>query len=209
MRIFGLQPDQVLGRMPAGNRRANAPVSFAISYGAVSFGLVSVLAYSVWAYRLIEGTAAMYSAVAAIYIGLTGVALSRLVIGRGASGRFALLFAVAFLLYAVAWCAFWFGLKGKHHADLWGSVVGLAALTWLLQRAFDKKDDFLALFGVLFAFHTMGYYLGESLYATVRGSTGRLLWGAAHGVGFGAGIGYVVFRCQEPLMIRLRSTHPA
>jgi hypothetical protein len=43
------------------------------------------------------------------------------------------------------------------------------------------------------------------LHAAIRGSTGRLLWGAAHGVGFGAGAGYLVYRCQEPLKLRLRS----
>lgn len=209
MRVFGLQPDQVLARAPAGEVPAPASPGFAIIYGAASFGLVSVLAYSIWAYRLIGGTAAMYAAVAAIYLGLTGLALSRLVVGRGTSRRFAVLFAVAFLAYAVVWCAFWFGLKGKHHADLWGSAVGLAAMTSLVQGAFGKRGDFLLLFAVLFGFHTLGYYAGEALHAAVHGATGRLLWGASHGLGFGAGAGFLVYRCQEPLKLRLRSAAAA
>lgn len=204
MHIFGLTPDSVLARAPIGPSRAPTSVAAAMTYGALSFGAVSVLAYSIWAYRLIPGTAAMYTSIAAIYIGFTGLALSRLVLGAGATGRFALLFAAAFAVYAVAWCAFWFGLKGKHHADLWGSAVGLIGMALLLSRAFGKRGDLLALFAVLFTCHSLGYYLGDVLYATVRGAVGRLLWGAAHGVGFGAGLGYVLFQVQADVRSQLR-----
>ena len=172
--------------------------------GGVSFGVVSLLAYSIWAFRLIPGTAAMYATIAAVYIGLSGVALGRLVLGPGAIPRFALLFATAFFVYAAVWCAFWFGLKGKHHADLYGAAVGLWAMTWMLRRAFDCQGGVLPSLAVLFALHTVGYTLGDDLYALVRGSGGRLLWGAAHGVGFGLGLGYVVYECQQPLRDRLR-----
>jgi hypothetical protein len=209
MRVFGLYPDQVLARAPAAQMRAPASASFSIVYGALGFGAVSVLAYSIWAYKLIGNEAALYATIAAVYVGLTGVVLSRLVMGPGATPRFAALFAIAFLAYAVAWCAFWFGLKGKHHADLWGSAVGLAAMTWLVRSAFAKRDDFLLMFAVLFGFHSLGYYLGDALHAALRGSTGRLLWGAAHGAGFGAGVGYLIHRCQEPLKLQLRPAAPA
>jgi hypothetical protein len=162
-----------------------------------------VLAYSIWAYRLIPGTAAMYATIALVYIGLSGLALGRLVPGAGAGPRFAALFATAFLVYAVIWCAFWFGLKGKHHADLYGAAGGLAAMTWLLHRAFGRRRGLLESFAVLFALHTVGYTLGDDLYALVRGSVGRLLWGAAHGVGFGLGLGYVVHAGLQPLRERL------
>lgn len=208
MRIFGLTPDSVLARAPLERSRAPASLAYSMTYGALSFGAVSVLAYSIWAYRLIPGTAAMYSSIAAIYIGLTGLALSRLVLGAGATGRFSLLFAVAFAVYALAWCAFWFGLNGKLHADLWGAAVGLWGMALVLSRAFGKKGDLLALFAVLFTCHSLGYYLGDVLYATVRGTGGRLLWGAAHGLGFGAGLGYVLFQAQAGLRSHVRAAAP-
>ena len=177
----------------------------AIVYGAVSFGVVSVVAYSIWAFKLVPGTVGLYSTTAAVYLGLSGIALSRLVRSSGAWWRFPFLFALAFLLYAVGWCAFWFGLKGKFHADLWGAAVGLAAMTLLIRSYFKSSRSFLTLFSVLFATHTLGYTLGDDLYALVRGTTGRLLWGAAHGLGFGAGLGYIIFHCQRPEENRVTS----
>jgi len=202
MKAFGLTGEAAWA---AAAKSGVRPVGLAHSvvYGAMSFMIVSVLAYSIWAFRLVPGEAAMYAAIAVVYLLLSGLALSRLVLVPGAWIRFTALFALGFALYAVIWCAFWFGLRGKHYADLWGAAVGLAALAWLLQRAFGLKGGFLKLFLVLFALHSAGYYAGGELYAHFRGSTGRLLWGAGHGLGFGAGLGWVLHQVQAPLRTRL------
>lgn len=187
MRCFGLTPDR---------RPVAAPPSraFAAGYGALGFGLVSVLAYSIWAYKLVPGTAALYATIAAVYVGLAGVVLGRLVPGAG--GRFAALFATAFVAYAVVWCLFWFGLKGKFQADLWGAIAGLAVFTGLVRAAFRSAANVWVLFGVLLACHSLGYYAGDWAHAQWPGTTGRLLWGAGHGLGFGAGLGFLLREVQ-------------
>ncbi|MBL9200166.1 MAG: hypothetical protein JNL39_06645 [Opitutaceae bacterium] len=191
MTIFRLAPD-------SGAARAVPSLPAALVYGALSFGAVSTLAYTIWAFRLVPGTAGLYTTTALVYLGLGGLALSRLVVAPGAWKRFPPCFALVFLAYAAAWCVFWFGLRGRYQADLWGAVVGLAAATWLLQRAFGATRGFLVAFVVLFLLHSAGYYAGEQLYAAVGRANGRLLWGAAHGLGFGAGLGYVLWRLQAP-----------
>lgn len=190
MKIFRLTPH-------GSEQRPWPSLPFAMIYAGLSFGAVSTLAYTIWAFRLVPGTAGLYTTTALVYLGLGGLALSRLVAAPGAAGRFTLCFATVFLAYAVCWCAFWFGLRGKYRADLWGAMAGLAAMTWQLQLAFGQRRGFLAMFLVLLALHSAGYYAGEQLYAAVRGTSGRLLWGAAHGLGFGAGLGYVLFQCQR------------
>lgn len=198
MKCFGLTPDPHVTAPATGPTGRVPTTAFALIYGSLSFGAVSVLAYSIWAFRLVPGTAGLYTTTALVYVGLGGLALSRLIAAPGAWKRFPLCFATVFLAYAVGWCVFWFGLRGKFQADLFGAAAGLAAMTWLLQRAFGRTTGFLALFGALFVLHSVGYYAGEQLYAAVRGTTGRLLWGAAHGLGFGAGLGWVLQRCQLP-----------
>ncbi len=214
MKFFGLTPDAAAASSIASSARTASPgrvpsLTFALIYGSLGFGAVSVLAYSIWAFRLVPDTAGLYATTALVYVGLGGLVLSRLVAAPGAWKRFPLCFATVFLAYAVGWCVFWFGLRGKYQADFFGAAAGLAAMTWLLQRAFGRTRGFLALFGVLFVFHSLGYYAGEQLYAAVRGTTGRLLWGAAHGLGFGAGLGWVLQRCQLPVITSTTSSPPS
>lgn len=204
MKCFGLTPTSVLQRSTSNAIHPASSQRSSILFGSLSFGLVSLLAYAIWAFRLIPGQAAMYSAIAAIYLLLSGLALSRLAIAPKVKLRFSLLFATAFLVYAFFWCLLWFNLKGKYHGDLWGSLLGLLAMTWLFQRAFGLKGGFLTAFSVLFTFHTVGYYLGGECYSYFGGATGRLLWGAAHGLGFGAGLGNLMFHCQKPLLTALK-----
>ena len=166
-------------------------------YGGASLGVVSVLAYSIWAFGLIKNTAAMYAATAAIYVGLAGLALGRLVTDPAGQRRFSLSLAAGMAAYAFLWCVCWFGLRGKYHADYWGAAAGLAAVTAILRRHFDTGADFLPLWAVLFLCHGAGYQLGGDLYGAVRGPAGRLLWGAAHGFGFGAGLAYLIVQCLK------------
>lgn len=165
-------------------------------YGAIAFGVVSVIAYSIWAFRLVPGRYPMWGTIAVVYLGLSGFALGQLVVKPKSTFKFVGLFAISFLLYAVCYCVFWFGLKGKYHADLYGSFLGLLLMVVLLRFAFRSKKPVLPLLSVLFTCHTLGYFLGGEAYALVSGAMGRLLWGLGHGLGFGAGLGYVMHQCQ-------------
>jgi hypothetical protein len=191
MKFLGLAPS---AGAPAPARFQHAGTTLA--YGAVSFGVVSVAAYSIWAFRLVPGEAAMYAAIAVVYLGLGGLALSRLVNAPGTAGRFTGLFALGFLAYALCWCACWFGLRGRYFADFWGALAGLTVMTVMFRSAFGSTASLTRLVVGLLICHSAGYYLGGELYGAVRGATGRLLWGAGHGVGFGAGLAYVLWHVQ-------------
>lgn len=165
--------------------------------GALGLAAVFAAGYSVWAFRLIRESATQYAAIAAIIFCLGGAVMKLVAVRRGPVWGFPLCFAIGFIVYAVLWSIAWFALRGRHQADLIGAVAGLAALTWLWQWAFGRAQGFLVLFLVLLALHSAGYYLGGQLYAAVKGTNGRLLWGVAHGFGFGAGLGFVLWRLQS------------
>jgi hypothetical protein len=187
--MFKLKPDH----NELEGKSSSIQCCYGMPYASFTFGMVSVIAYSIWAFHLVPGRVPMYISIAIVYIGLSGFALSRLVIKSGSSWKFCLSFALSFVVYAL----FWFGLKGAFHGDLYGSFVGLAAMTWLLMKVFGKTFGFLPMFAVLFTCHTIGYYLGGEAHELIDGSFGRILWGAFHGLGFGAGLGYLLNRCQS------------
>lgn len=206
MKVFGLTPQQVIDRSESEPIKQPVSLFYSILYGGIGFGVVSVLAYSIWAFRLIRGQGPMYLSIAIVYLLLSGWVMGRLVIAPKSLARFMGLFATGFAVYAILWCLFWFGLTGKHHGDLYGSAIGLLALAAIFKQAFGATFNLLFVFGILFTFHTLGYYLGDDLYQIVGGSAGRLLWGAGHGIGFGAGLGCLIHQCQIPLSTLCQET---
>ena len=207
MKIFGLTPDQIQRISDTPDFGPTKTLTASMLYGALSFAIVSTLAYSLWAFRLVRGEALLFTAIAIVYLGLSGLALGRLLAIPHSLLRFMGLFALSFLLYAIAWCAFWFGLGGQYHADLYGSAAGLLAMAWFFHRSFGAFTGLLASFSILFAFHTLGYYAGEVFYAEVGRKAGRLLWGACHGLGFGAGLGALIHSCQSQLLANIRKAN--
>lgn len=189
MRLFRLAPDPAEPRSPASLR-------FAMVYGCLSFGAVSTLAYSIWAFRLVPGTVGLYTTTALVYLGLGGLALSRLVAApRAAAFHVVLRDGVSGLRRGLV-CVL-VRTAGKVSGRSLGSGGGTRGDDVVAATCFWSHDRFFPLFGSLLVLHSVGYYAGEQLYAAVRGIPGRLLWGAAHGLGFGAGLGYVLQRCQS------------
>jgi len=181
--------------------------------GALAFGLVSVIAYSLWAFRpgfLPKGEVALYSSIALAYLLLAGLFLHRLVPGERKLLRCYAAFVPAFLVYSVCWTVCYFTLGGVLGETI-GSVLGLAALAAILLGALRLDLCwFWECLGLLFLFHTLGYTLGGLCYYSsyeagpgnrllaplLEGhrTLGMLLWGLFHGLGFGAGLGYVFSR---------------
>jgi len=194
MRFFGLTPDRLRsadGFLPPVPSSARC-----VLWSAAGFALVSLAAYSVWAHRLVAGTALLYSSIAAVYLLAGGWILARLVPPAGRA-RYLGLFTLGFAGYAALWCLCWFGLRGRYRADFHGSVLGLGWLTWLHWRAFGARGSWVPAALILLALHTLGYTAGDDLHDLGGGVRGRLLWGLGHGLGFGAGLGWLLHQAQQ------------
>lgn len=155
--------------------------------GSLGFAAVSVAAFSVWAFGPLKG-AAMYAAVAAAFIVLTGFALHPL----AATPRdFVKAFIPAFVAYAVVWTAFWMELKFKGR-DYAGAAAACAIFTGILGRVLGGRRAWPKAFLVTLATHSLGYWLGGVVCYQVfsHDKIGMLSWGLFYGLGFGAGIGY-------------------
>jgi hypothetical protein len=193
MKCFGLTPDRL--RTAEGALHPVPSAARSVLWGALGFAVVSLAAYSVWAFRLVAGTGLLYASIAAVYLGASGGILARLVPPPGRARYFGL-FTLGFAGYAALWCLCWFGLRGRYHADFHGAVLGLGWLAWLHWRAFAARGSWAPAALVLLALHTLGYTLGDDLHALIGGVPGRLLWGLGHGLGFGAGLGWLLHQAQ-------------
>lgn len=103
--------------------------------GALGFALLSLAAFTPWIFGAgffarTTGPLGMYLACLAIFLGLSGPLLHRLLAGPHSLARFYRLFAASFTAYAAAWIASYLTLKGLPPATQLLLAGGLA-LAWL------------------------------------------------------------------------------
>jgi hypothetical protein len=165
-----------------------------IATGAIGFGLVSLCVFATvafieaWMFRNL-GLFGSYLAWIVLFILLSGgVFGSLVVVDRWRLPKFYLLWAVAFFAYAAVWMIAYFGL-GRSTGEIVGSLVGSIFMALVLAVGFRSFGSTVKLSAVLFVSNFLGYFLGASLFETLRAPTGMLLFGVVYGLLFGAGIG--------------------
>lgn len=222
-----LSPEETLERTRSGGGEIRIP-SFAMSVwrGMEGFTVVSVAGFVPWAvfgrwFHRMGGELGMYLACMAVFIGLSGLCLHRLILGPGSLGRFYKLFSVAFAAYSAGWIAGWM-LLGGHRGSVAGLLAGTMAMGWILAVAFDVRGMVWAMVAVLFAFNGAGYFGGGWVEGAVmgmpqvsiagmildrpsQGMLAMLSWGVCYGIGFGAGLGITFHIAQERTREVLRS----
>lgn len=181
-----------------------------VFWGASGLSTVSLAAYSVWAFLRNPpgGELGLYALIAAVYLGGSGLVLSGLLRGERRVVRFYAFFLPAFVLYAVAWTAAWFGLGGK--AGEWvGGLLGTQLFAGVVWWSLGRPSGFWRAALVLFALHSVGYFagglvFGRLLLSGVPGwapetvlTVAKLAWGFLHGLGFGAGLGWILAAWQQ------------
>ena len=174
--------------------------------------MIALVVFAVWAWggRWITGRVGelgLYAVCSVLFIGGGGWWFGRLVVGSGSLRRFSSLFGLAFFLYAVGWTAAWIALRNRGGEWL-GSLLGTILLGSVFASAFGATRALAKVILVLFVTHSAGYFLGSAFYSAVPGLAGKLLWGVAYGLGFGAGIGWALYLCQEAVRWKLGAPRP-
>ena len=170
--------------------------------GIWRFTLVSVAGFAPWVlagpwfYRTV-GEAGLYLACLVAFLLSALLLLPGLLAGERRLRRTAMWFLPAFTAYAVLWCACWFALGGR--AGEWaGAVTGVAAFVALSAWTLGRPRAPLITAAVVIAAHAAGYFAGDQAYRGFSGQSktlGMLAWGVCYGVGFGAGLGWLI-RCS-------------
>jgi hypothetical protein len=191
----------------------------------VLIGSTSIVVFGSWAFSgrwmyAKLGEAGAYATWAATFILLAGGALNLLIIGPRTLRSFYALFLAAFGTYSLLWSVSWFVLGGR--AGEWlGSLLGTAAMGFILADAFGLGWGRWRMIGILFATHSCGYFMGGLLFDYCRSEAGtelldgtldragrsilgKLLWGAAYGLGLGCGLGCALHACQARIRDELK-----
>lgn len=227
--MFGLDPQSIVDRVKASSQPSRIPtLGESICRGMLGFTIVSLGGFAPWVlagrwfYRHL-GEAGLYAACAAIFIGLSGPLLHRLIIGPGSLIRFYKLFSLAFLAYAVTWTIAWMTLArtaGGIAAGIIGSLAGIIAMSALMAWGFKTPATILKIIAALFVTNVTGYFIGEWAYNGVaalkegnalgivlenstRATLSKIAWGLFYGLGFGAGIGWAFYVCQTQVRLML------
>jgi hypothetical protein len=204
MALFQLDPQSIVARAQTSSDMIQPPtLAASVLRGMVGFTLVSVGGFAPWPiferwFRSM-GEMELYVACLAVFIGLSGICLHRLIIGPGSLVRFYKLFSLAFTAYAAVWVAVWVWLRGD--AGVIGGLLGGAvAMGLVLAFAFDALRATIKVIAALFVLNAIGYYFGGRIagkLAIDHRALGMLLWGVCFGVGLGAGLGLAFYFCQE------------
>jgi hypothetical protein len=214
MALFQLDPQSIAARVRAAPGLVPRPsLAASVVRGIVGFACVSVAGFSpwlifdLWLRRGSEGQ--LYLACTAVFVGLSGVFLHRLILGPGSLRRFYQLFTLAFVAYALVWIGCWMRLRGDAGSIL-GLLGGTAVMAAIFSYAFDAPRAFLKSFAALFLLNTLGYYAGgwfEGKLAIHHRPAAMLLWGVCYGAGFGAGLGLAFHFCQAGVRALLDKSH--
>ncbi len=203
MALFQLDPQSIAQRVQSSGQLHRLP-SFGASVlrGIIGFTLVSVAGFAPW--PIIDrwfpwmGETGLYGVSTAVFIGLSGPLMHRLIIGPGSLARFCKLFALAFAAYVIVWAAFWIWLRSEV-GEIAGLLGGTAAMGAIFAFAFDAQRAVMKIIAALFVLNAAGYRAGgwfEGKLVIEHRLTAIFLWGICYGIGFGAGLGMAFHFCQ-------------
>ena len=204
MALFQLDPPSIAARVRAAGIPARPPtLTASVVRGAFGFTVVSVAGFAPW--PILDrcfpwvGEAGLYVICTAVFIGLSGLLLHRLILGPGSLPRFYKLFTLAFMAHAICWVVFWMWLRSDR-GIVGGLLGGAVAMGALLAWAFDAWRAVARIIAALFILNMLGFQAGSWIAGKIvieHRLMAMLTWSVCYGLGLGAGLGCAFHFCQD------------
>ncbi len=172
-----------------------------ILVGSLGFCAVSLLVFGTvafgerWMYATL-GLPISYAVWTLLFVLCGALVFNSLVIGALCGARFYLLFAGAFVAYAVGWCGAYFLLRGAL-GEWCGALLGSVLMAVVFAAGFKQLNAIVRFSLLLFVANAIGYFFGSFLNSTIGGQAGMILWGVSYGLFFGAGLGALLHYAQR------------
>lgn len=153
-----------------------------------------------WFYRTI-GEVGLYVTCLVAFLAAAMLLLPVLLDGPQRFKRCAAFFIPAFIAYAVVWCACWFALGGP--AGEWlGALAGGSVFTLIAIRILGRPRSIPLALVVVVSTQVLGYFAGDAAMRVIAaggrpGAIGMAAWGVCYGIGFGAGLGWLIHACRK------------
>jgi len=214
MPLFQLDPESIAARVRTSSRPVPLPsLGASVLRGIVGFTVVSIAGFLPWPifdhwFRSLREMH-LYVTCTAIFIGLSGICLHRLIVGPGSLARFYKLFSLAFLFYVVTWVALWVAWRDESGV-IAGLLGGTAIMGAIFSFAFRALGAMPKVIAALFILNTLGYYVGERIEGKLiidHSILAVLLWALCYGIGFGAGLGAAFHFCQQQARALISAQH--
>ena len=169
--------------------------------GIWRFTLVSIAGFAPWVvsggwfYRTL-GESGLYTACLLAFLAAALVLLPGLLAGPQRLRRCATFFFPAFIVYALLWCACWFTFSGRA-GERAGALIGGSAFALITVWVLGRPPSLLLAVLVFVLAHAAGYFAGgEAMHLLLANGVAKplamLAWAVCYGVGFGAGLGYLI-----------------
>ena len=189
---------------PSSDSNVSKSTPCTILMAGLRFSIVGLAGFAPWVFGAgkFNSIAILYTACAVPFFALGGLALYPDVRERLSLPKTYLLFFGAFFAFAVGWCLIYLNSLDKY-GEVFGALLGTAALCLVVRSTFERKGGFLESLGVVFTLFTTGYFAGDWLFYVVfphsLAAWGQLAWGFCFGFGFGAGLGWLARDCTTGL----------
>lgn len=187
------------------SKKKYLPLLYSLLCGALAFTIASILVFLTVAfaerqlYQLL-GLLGAYIFWIVLFISSGTILLYRLVRRVMSMRRFAIAYAISFIVYSAAWMVSYYYMRNTT-GEWVGSISGSIGITISFAIFFGLPQYILLWAFSFFIFHSIGYFIGSYVFSIAPTRESMILWGITYGLGTGSGLGFILYYVKEHFVL--------